>query len=344
MLLCLICRHSIPRPLDTSYCGPRTFDLCDFPCTDQLTWTNFFGPYIWRSPSDQPQYKASISVPDSRGPERILTIRADVDVVCDIMLDIIPTVSKQLNRSDEEDHEIRILIHQSHAGRVIGRGGTRIKELREETGSQIKIYVDCAPMSSERVVQITGGAQQITSCIAAMFETMDGVPKKGDILLYNPNNFDEYAVQNYGGYCDDRGGRHRGGGPRESRMSGGRDDRRGFGGNSSRRFSEMGPRDGGGMGRMGSGFGDELGGFMSGRGAMEKMTMSQVSIPKNLAGAILGRGGSRIKQVQHESGTKIKLDDGSPDSNVRIISITGTQEQIQFAQYLLQMAVKRHAE
>ena len=56
-----------------------------------------------------------------------------------------------------------------------------------------------------------------------------------------------------------------------------------------------------------------------------------------LAGAILGKGGNRIKQVQHESGTKIKMDDATVDSNDRIITIIGTKEQIQYAQYLLQM-------
>ena len=56
-----------------------------------------------------------------------------------------------------------------------------------------------------------------------------------------------------------------------------------------------------------------------------------------LAGAIIGKGGSRIKQVQMESGTMIKIDDATTESSERIISITGTSDQIQYAQYLLQM-------
>ena len=56
-----------------------------------------------------------------------------------------------------------------------------------------------------------------------------------------------------------------------------------------------------------------------------------------LAGAIIGKGGTRIRQVQLESGTVIKMDDASSQSDDRIITINGTQEQIQYAQYLLQM-------
>lgn len=43
-----------------------------------------------------------------------------------------------MNRGEDDDHEIRLLIHQSHAGRVIGKGGTRIKELREVRLTKLK--------------------------------------------------------------------------------------------------------------------------------------------------------------------------------------------------------------
>ena len=56
-----------------------------------------------------------------------------------------------------------------------------------------------------------------------------------------------------------------------------------------------------------------------------------------LAGAIIGKGGSRIRQIRQESGAGITIDEAMPGSNDRIITITGMQEQIQNAQYLLQM-------
>ena len=57
---------------------------------------------------------------------------------------------------------------------------------------------------------------------------------------------------------------------------------------------------------------------------------------QQLAGSIIGKGGQRIKQIRHESGASIKIDEPLEGSEDRIITIVGTQDQIQNAQYLLQ--------
>ena len=65
----------------------------------------------------------------------------------------------------------------------------------------------------------------------------------------------------------------------------------------------------------------------------------KVSIKNEDAGAIIGPKGSTINRVRERSGCSIKIDDGkSADSirGMRIITITGTDQQIQFAQYLMQ--------
>lgn len=59
-------------------------------------------------------------------------------------------------------------------------------------------------------------------------------------------------------------------------------------------------------------------------------------VHQQLAGSIIGKGGQRIKQIRHESGASIKIDEPLEGSEDRIITITGTQDQIQNAQYLLQ--------
>ena len=56
-----------------------------------------------------------------------------------------------------------------------------------------------------------------------------------------------------------------------------------------------------------------------------------------MAGAIIGKGGSRIKQIRLESGATITIDEPQTGSNDRIINISGSSDQIQNAQYLLQM-------
>eukprot|EP00069_Balaena_mysticetus_P001731 bmy_15710T0 len=58
---------------------------------------------------------------------------------------------------------------------------------------------------------------------------------------------------------------------------------------------------------------------------------TQVTICKGLAGSIIGKGGQRIKQIRHESGASIKIDEPLEGSEDQIITITGTQDQIQKA-------------
>lgn len=55
-----------------------------------------------------------------------------------------------------------------------------------------------------------------------------------------------------------------------------------------------------------------------------------------LAGAIIGKGGVRIRRIRNESNAHITIDEPLPGSTDRIITIAGTPKQIQTAQYLLQ--------
>lgn len=55
--------------------------------------------------------------------------------------EILSLTSVIQNRDGESSNksELRILVHQSHAGAVIGRGGKKIREIREETGAHLKV-------------------------------------------------------------------------------------------------------------------------------------------------------------------------------------------------------------
>lgn len=63
---------------------------------------------------------------------------------------------------------------------------------------------------------------------------------------------------------------------------------------------------------------------------------TQVTIPKDLAGAIIGKAGGRIRRIRMESNAFITIDEPLPGSTDRIITISGTAKQIQMAQFLLQ--------
>ncbi|KAK1884054.1 Heterogeneous nuclear ribonucleoprotein K [Dissostichus eleginoides] len=316
-------------------------------------------------------------IPDSSGPERILSVNASIDTIGDILLKIIPTLEEYQHYSGTDfDSELRLLIHQSLAGGIIGVKGAKIKELRENTQTTIKLFQECCPHSTDRVVLVGGKPERVVECIKVILELVAEAPIKGRAQPYDPNFYNE--TYDYGGFTvvfEERGRRPIGGGGFPMRVRGGFDHMpppsrgsRPMPPSSRRDYDDISPGGGdrfshgsyhGGMddrqsdrrGRGGDRY-DSMGGggydnnsswehFQSGgRGSYSDIggpvITTQVTIPKDLAGSIIGKGGQRIKQIRHESGASIKIDEPLEGSEDRIITITGTQDQIQNAQYLLQ--------
>uniref|UniRef100_A0A8C5FU28 Heterogeneous nuclear ribonucleoprotein K n=1 Tax=Gadus morhua TaxID=8049 RepID=A0A8C5FU28_GADMO len=338
-------------------------------------------------------YNASVSVPDSSGPERILSVNANIDTIGDILVKIIPTLEEYQHYSGMDfDCELRLLIHQSMAGGIIGVKGAKIKELRENTETSIKLFQECCPHSTDRVVLVGGRPEQVVECIKVIMELVSEATVKGRTQPYDPNFYDQ--TYDYGGYTaafEDRGRRPPGGGfaprplrgvfermapPHRPPMAPRREyedmsPRRGppppppplsrvAGGGRARNLPLPPPpltRGGDRRGRLGEPYEGmvSLTGPVSsmsgpcvgpgGRGSYGDMSgpvvTTQVTIPKDLAGSIIGKGGQRIKQIRSESGASIKIDEPLEGSEDRIITITGTQDQIQNAQFLLQNSVKQ---
>ncbi|KFW09921.1 Heterogeneous nuclear ribonucleoprotein K, partial [Eurypyga helias] len=178
-------------------------------------------------------YNASVSVPDSSGPERILSISADTETIGEILKKIIPTLEEvfcfffklffpqliffffpvcalqyQHYKGNDFDCELRLLIHQSLAGGIIGVKGAKIKELRENTQTTIKLFQECCPHSTDRVVLIGGKPDRVVECIKIILDLISESPIKGRAQPYDPNFYDE--TYDYGGFTmmfDDRRGR-----------------------------------------------------------------------------------------------------------------------------------------
>ncbi|KYN32303.1 Heterogeneous nuclear ribonucleoprotein K [Trachymyrmex septentrionalis] len=81
------------------------------------------------------QYKASIIVPDCPGPERVLTISSDLPTVLQVLNEVVPNLEETRfqngSRHGSDEIDVRMLVHQSQAGCIIGKAGLKIKELRE---------------------------------------------------------------------------------------------------------------------------------------------------------------------------------------------------------------------
>jgi len=352
------------------------------------------------------EFNANIRVPDCPGPERVMTIHADEpEVVANVLEQTIPVLTEEVARSggnapppknadgggDANMLETRLLIHQSIVGGIIGRAGFKIKEIRDASGANIKVYQTCAPQSTDRCVAVQGALSKIILALKEVFDVINNTEIKGADQPYDPINFDGYYACEYGGFgteMDVYGGRNGGFGGRGGGRGGG-----GGGGDGMRSQAPFGSRGGfdGGNGGFGSrgGFGGQRsnqrgGGYEVGYNNVDvanygknnagnnsfgstptepqtpfggggngaaggggddsgEQETTQVTIPKDMAGAIIGPGGSRIRKIRSDSKASITIDEPVQGSNERIITISGTQRQIQTAQFLLQQSVREHA-
>ncbi|KAI6232638.1 KH domain protein [Aphelenchoides fujianensis] len=312
------------------------------------------------------KYEAVLTLPDKNTPERVFTIVVAQDRLVDCLREVVGRLAEDLekyaNKKTQGEIEVRWLVHQSHAGAIIGRQGAKIKELREQTGALLKVFQECAPLSTDRVVLISAPQEKIPEVVATVADYLRDTPLKGPSKPYDAANYDVQSAYNYGGYAAEKMppmGAMQGDGPPARGPGGGGavyfgGPPRGVPGGyqnpppagyedyeyerPSRGYGQAayggpqhygGPRGGGGSSGIAAyGMGDNGG-----------VTTTQVTIPNELGGTIIGKGGERINQIRNESGAKVEIGQNY-GANERVISITGSPQQIQSAQFLLQQTVR----
>jgi heterogeneous nuclear ribonucleoprotein K len=156
-------------------------------------------------------YHARVSVPDSDGPDRVVTVESNRDTVRELLTELFQallddekrnanqTTSPTASGSSPTEADVRLLIQQSQAGCLIGKEGAKIKQLRSELALRVfKIFPECCPHSTERVVQMIGEPHAIVDAVVAVHQLLASNPPKGPRLAYNPG---VDALQNaYGGW------------------------------------------------------------------------------------------------------------------------------------------------
>lgn len=65
----------------------------------------------------------------------------------------------------------------SQCGFIIGKGGCKIKEIRESSGAAIQVASDMLPNSTERLVSITGTTNTISQCVYQVCNVLLDVSK-----------------------------------------------------------------------------------------------------------------------------------------------------------------------
>jgi heterogeneous nuclear rnp K-like protein 2 len=204
-------------------------------------------------------------------------------------------------------------------GTIIGRQGLKIKQIQDASGVRMVAQKEMLPQSTERIVEVQGAPDGIEKAIWEIGKCLIDDHERGyGTVLYNP----AVRVQPGAGALTNNGAVAApvGGGRSYNRTGHGADfsdapptyQRRSGSDAASRPPPPTHTEDG------------------------EEMQTQNISIPSDMVGCIIGRGGSKISEIRKTSGARISIAKAPhDDTGERMFTITGSASANEKALYLL---------
>ncbi|XP_072308175.1 poly(rC)-binding protein 4 isoform X3 [Eucyclogobius newberryi] len=261
---------------------------------------------------------ARINISEGSCPERIITITGPTDCVFRAFTMIAFKLEEDLTAlvangtmTNKPPVTLRLVIPASQCGSLIGKGGSKIKEIRETTGAQVQVAGDLLPNSTEREVTISGSQDAIIQCVKLICTVILESPPKGATIPYRPSPIpgtvllagnQTYALQSHYGIP----------------------------------HTELAKLHQLSMQQQGLGHISQAAQVLSaGVEASSQTTSQELLIPNDLIGSIIGRQGTKINEIRQVSGAQIKIGSQMDSTSDRHVTITGTPISINLAQYLI---------
>ncbi|KAM7375446.1 hypothetical protein PAMA_014514 [Pampus argenteus] len=272
---------------------------------------------------------ARINISEGNCPERIVTITGPTDAIFKAFAmiaykfeeDIINSMSNSPATS-KPPVTLRLVVPASQCGSLIGKGGSKIKEMRESTGAQVQVAGDMLPNSTERAVTISGAPEAIIQCVKQICVVMLESPPKGATIPYRPKPASTPVIFSGGQVRADPLGastanlslllQHQPL-PQLSKLH-----------QLAMQQTPFTP-----LGQTTPAF------PAAGLDASNQASTHELTIPNDLIGCIIGRQGTKINEIRQMSGAQIKIANAMEGSSERQITITGTPANISLAQYLI---------
>ncbi|CAN2389172.1 KH domain [Pristimantis euphronides] len=300
---------------------------------------------------------ARINISEGSCPERIVTITGPTDAIFKAFSMIALKFEEDINASmtnstvtSKPPVTLRLVVPASQCGSLIGKGGSKIKEIRESTGAQVQVAGDMLPNSTERAVTISGTPEAIIQCVKQICIVMLESPPKGATIPYRPKPASGPIIFAGGQVRADTilasAGNHTVlAQPQPAPVS-----LFSFSWYSIRAFAIQGhyaiphpdltklhqlamqhtpftP-----LGQTTPGF--------PGLDATSQTSSHELTIPNDLIGCIIGRQGSKINEIRQMSGAQIKIANASEGNGERQVTITGSPANISLAQYLINASLE----
>ncbi|XP_064160345.1 poly(rC)-binding protein 4 isoform X4 [Anguilla rostrata] len=259
---------------------------------------------------------ARINISEGSCPERIITITGPTDCVFRAFTMITLKLEEDLTTlvangtvTSKPPVTLRLVIPASQCGSLIGKGGSKIKEIRETTGAQVQVAGDLLPNSTERGVTISGTQDAIIQCVKLICTVILESPPKGATIPYRPSpspgtvlisGNQAYTVQNQYGIP-------------HSELA---------------KLHQLSMQQG--LTPMG-----QQAPILPGIETNTQTTSQELLIPNDLIGSIIGRQGTKINEIRQVSGAQIKIGSQLDSTSDRHVTITGSPISINLAQYLI---------
>ncbi|KAG9339645.1 hypothetical protein JZ751_023291 [Albula glossodonta] len=269
---------------------------------------------------------ARVNISEGSCPERIITITGATDCVYRAFSMITFKLEEDLAAlvangtvTSKPPVTLRLVIPASQCGSLIGKGGSKIKEIRESTGAQIQVAGDLLPNSTERGVTISGTQDAIVQCVKQICAVILESPPKGATIPYRPSptpgavllpGSQVFETSEFGSH------------PLYTVPQGGLDLQQ------LAKLQQLSLQQGlGAVGQSSS--------VMPGMDTGSQTTSQELLIPNDLIGSIIGRQGTKISEIRQVSGAQIKIGSQLDSGSDRHVTITGSPVSISLAQYLI---------
>ncbi|XP_072765592.1 poly(rC)-binding protein 3 isoform X2 [Anoplolepis gracilipes] len=300
---------------------------------------------------------AKINISDGSCPERIVTVTGPTNSI----FKAFTLICKKFEEWCSQFHDmqgggagggggvsrppitLRLIVPASQCGSLIGKGGSKIKEIREVTGASIQVASEMLPNSTERAVTISGTSEAITQCIYHICCVMLESPPKGATIPYRPKPQVGGPVILAGGQAYTIQGNYAV--PAHSDMGK-------LGSNPLAGLAALGlgglatPANTGGLNpaALAALAGSQLRTSNTNRQQPAANNQThEMTVPNELIGCIIGKGGTKIAEIRQISGAMIRIsncEEREGGATDRTITITGNPDAVALAQYLINMSVE----
>ncbi|KAG0302168.1 hypothetical protein BGZ98_007732 [Dissophora globulifera] len=253
--------------------------------------------------------------------ERVLTITGPLDMVAKAYALVARKILEEqsdpeTSTPDTDPAVVQLLVPHHLMGVVIGKSGSKIKEIQEESGARLQASEEMLPGSTERTVTVTGVPDSIHIAVyhvgVALQDKLNNErDTRQQTIQYRPMSRNSYGASSGYPVFGSPAPHHR-----------------------HQQQSYYGGGGGSGAGYMHGPYGaDYAPPSVSGGGAMTQA--QQIFIPNDMVGTVIGKNGAKINEIRQMSGSHIKIADSAGAGNERLVTITGTPESNQMAVYLL---------